>query len=119
MKISNGGKTILLATLICAIIILVSPSLCFGKDYTIKIENPIKATSIPELIKSVTKWILGVAGSIMMIVLIFAGFRYMTAGGNEERATQAKNMLKWTVIGIAVVIGSAAIVNGLIAAFGG
>jgi len=113
---TNIQNFLLILSLCVIITALVYPS--FGSAYQITIRNPIQANNVPELIKSLTNWLLGVAGSIMLIVLIFAGFRYMTAGSNEEKAKKAKDMLKWTIIGIAITIGAAAIVNGLLAALG-
>ncbi len=113
---TNMQKFLLIISLCVIIAVLVYPHP--GLAYKITIRNPIRAANIPELIKNLTNWLLGIAGSIMLIVLIFAGFRYMTAGANEEKAKKAKDMLKWTIIGITITIGAAAIVNGLLAALG-
>lgn len=116
MKIFHNSQNVLLILFVCAIIILVFPSLCFGKDYTIKIVNPINANDVPELIKNVTNYILGITASVMLILLIIAGYRYMTAGGNEQRAENAKNAIKWTVIGILIILVSGIVINSLITA---
>ncbi len=80
--------------------------------------NPVPINSVEELIKQITIWIISIFGSIALIIIIFAGFRYLTAGADENKAAEAKKMLTWAVIGIAIVLGSAAIVNELIHAFG-
>lgn len=118
MKISNKTKNLLLAVSVCAIIVIVLayPNLCSGKDYDIKIVNPIKANDVTELIQDVTNYILAITASVMLILLIIAGYRYMTAGGNEERAKNAKNAIKWTIIGILIILVSGIVINSLIAA---
>ncbi|MDD3679139.1 MAG: pilin [Patescibacteria group bacterium] len=110
---------ILFALLVCGIIVVnfIVPLPAQGTDF----ENPIggsNITSVEGLIKQVTKWIIGIFGSIALVILIFAGFRYLTAGADESKAESAKKMLTWAIIGIAIVLGSAAIVNELINAFG-
>lgn len=46
-------------------------------------------------------------GSIMVVVMIiFTGFQFVVARGNEEKLSQAKTALTWTVVGAAVLLGS-------------
>lgn len=47
---------------------------------------------------------LSLLGIIALVLIIYAGFRWMTAGGKEEQITEAKGMLKAAVIGIAIVL---------------
>lgn len=79
--------------------------------------NPVPLTKAEELIKNITRWFISILGSLALVMLIFSGFRYLTAGADESRATNAKKMITWTIIGLAIILGAAAIVNGLIAAF--
>jgi len=61
---------------------------------------------------------LDVAGVIFLILIVFAGYRWMTAGGNEEGVTKAKETLQRAVIGLAIVLLAYAmsifIINSLI-----
>jgi TRAP-type C4-dicarboxylate transport system permease small subunit len=61
---------------------------------------------------------LDVAGVIFLILIVFAGYRWMTAGGNEEGVTKAKETLQRAVIGLAIVLFAYAmsifIINSLI-----
>lgn len=43
-------------------------------------------------------------GVIFLLITVYSGFRWMTAGGNEEQITEAKNLLKNAVIGLAIII---------------
>ena len=43
-------------------------------------------------------------GILGVIIFIYAGFLYLTAAGNEEKITRAKNTLLWAVVGIAVAV---------------
>lgn len=55
--------------------------------------------------------LLGLIGIIATIYIIFAGIRWIRAGGNEQIVTEAKDTIKSAVYGLIVVFGSYAIVN--------
>ncbi|HYC79935.1 MAG TPA: hypothetical protein VEC17_02820 [Candidatus Binatia bacterium] len=54
---------------------------------------------------------LALAGLIAVLFLIIGGFRYITAGGNDEAAGSAKKIILNAVIGIIVVILSFVVVR--------
>ena len=47
--------------------------------------------------------LLGLVGIIATIYIIFAGIRWIRAGGNEQSVTEAKDRIKNAIIGLAVV----------------
>ena len=53
--------------------------------------------------------ILGFLGILCLGIIIYAGLKWMMAGGNEESITTARQMIKYAVIGVAVVIGAYAL----------
>lgn len=55
--------------------------------------------------------LLGLIGIIASIYIIFAGIRWMRAGGNEQIVTEAKDTIKSAIYGLIVVFGSYALVN--------
>ncbi|MFA6534216.1 MAG: hypothetical protein WCT37_03520 [Patescibacteria group bacterium] len=54
-------------------------------------------------------YLLSFLGIIFLLVIIFAGFRWMTAGGNEEQVTEAKSLLKNGIIGMAIILAAGVI----------
>ena len=62
----------------------------------------------------VTNFLLGFVGAAAMILAIWAGFRWMTAGDDEEAVASSRKILINALIGIAVVVSSYTIVNFLI-----
>jgi heme/copper-type cytochrome/quinol oxidase subunit 2 len=48
--------------------------------------------------------LLAVAGLVAVIFLVVGGFRYITAGGNEEAAETAKKSIVNSIIGIVIII---------------
>ena|SRR3989344_3537542 len=48
--------------------------------------------------------LLAVAGLVAVIFLIVGGFRYVTAGGNEEAAESGKKTITNAIIGIVIIV---------------
>lgn len=57
---------------------------------------------------------IGIVGLISVIVIVFAGQRYITAAGNPSRIKEAKDMILYGVIGVVVAILAWAIVTFII-----
>lgn len=56
------------------------------------------------LIRRVTNWILGITGAIAVLFIIYGGFRYITASGNQGQMETAKNILVKAIIGLAIIV---------------
>ena len=55
---------------------------------------------------SVVNVLLGFLGIIAVLIILFGGFKWMTAGGNEDAVAQAKKMMGAGVIGLVIVLAS-------------
>lgn len=53
--------------------------------------------------------LLGFLGTIFLVLIIYAGFTWMTAGGNEEKIQQAQKTIRNSTVGLLIVILSYAI----------
>jgi|GEM_PF-901128 len=51
---------------------------------------------------------LDIAGALVVIMLMYSGYLYITAYGEEGKLTSAKNTLIWSIVG-AIIVGSAQI----------
>jgi type IV secretory pathway VirB2 component (pilin) len=47
--------------------------------------------------------VLGFLGIVAVVIIIFSGFKWMTAAGNEEQVTEARKMLLQAIAGLAIV----------------
>ena len=61
------------------------------------------------IIKTIIQVALSFLGVIFLILVIYGGFLWMTASGNEEQVGKAKKILKSAIIGLVIVIMSYAI----------
>jgi len=54
---------------------------------------------------------LGLLGIIATVLVIYAGFRWMTAGGNEESVKTAQKILTAAIIGLIIILSAFVISN--------
>jgi len=52
---------------------------------------------------------LGFVGTIFIILLVIAGYRYMMSSGNEEKVRTATGQIKTSIIGLAITMAAWAI----------
>jgi hypothetical protein len=70
-----------------------------------------------DTIKAVTNWVLGITGAVAILFIIYGGFRYITASGNQTNMEAAKNILIKAIIGLVIVVVAYVIVTAIFAAF--
>lgn len=59
---------------------------------------------------------LGFLGVIAVAIILLGGFKWMTAGGNEEKTSEARKLLGAGVIGLVIILASWAIATYVIEA---
>ncbi|MCD4693869.1 hypothetical protein K8R62_00750 [bacterium] len=65
--------------------------------------------SIGSVLATAIKAFLSFLGIIFIILIIYGGFRWMTARGNEQQVTEAKQSIQRAVIGLIIIIAAYAI----------
>ena len=58
--------------------------------------------------------LLGLVGIVASVYIIYAGIKWIRAGGNDEEVKAAKDTIRSAIYGLLVVFGSYAIVNFVI-----
>ena len=71
----------------------------------------IQDTNVNSVIGIIIKGGLTLVGTIFFILMIYGGFLWFTARGNEDTVTKAKNVIIAALIGISLVVGSYAITD--------
>jgi len=59
-----------------------------------------------ETAESIIDKLLGFLGLIAVVVILYGGFRWMTAGGNEDAVKKAKHTLTAGIIGLIIVLAA-------------
>jgi membrane-anchored glycerophosphoryl diester phosphodiesterase (GDPDase) len=105
MKITQKYKNMLLAGFVMAILVSVSV-VSAQSTSSFRVENPIKANNITDLIFQLADIVLMIAVPVSVLMLIYSGFLFVKARGNESEITEAKHMFFSVIVGIAVLFGA-------------
>ncbi len=71
----------------------------------------VKGITIEGLVARIISKTLPLVGALFLLLFVFGGFRYLTAGGDSKKVDSAKQTLKNAVIGIIIVIGAYLIID--------
>ena len=67
---------------------------------------------------NVSKWILGIVGSLSLVMFIYGGFMFLISAGSADTVGQAKKILIAAVIGLIIVFSSYLIIQFVLASIG-
>lgn len=87
-----------------------------GNEYAGQIG--LAGTDIRLIIANIVRVALGLVGLVMVIFMMYAGYLWMTAGGNDDQITKAKSIIKNAVIGLVIILASYSIVLFVMNLFG-
>lgn len=80
-----------------------------------KLCNPLgDITELKDLIKKILIAVVKIGIPLVVLAIIYSGFLFVTAMGNSEKLTKAKDAFIWSLIGGAVLLGSWAIAELII-----
>lgn len=118
--VERGKKTITMAIIglaiaIAAPSILLELSTILGWSST---DSTITdATSFSTIAVNVLNFLLGIAGVLSIIMTVIGGIMYLTSAGDEGRIEKGKDIFKFSVIGIIIVLASMVIVRQIASFF--
>lgn len=89
-----------------------------GSSPDLGIEYPQTAgfnrTDIRITIARIIRVAMGLLGLILLLIVLYGGFLWMTAGGNEDKVAEAKKWISSGVIGLAIILSAYAITSFVI-----
>ena len=87
---------------------------------TVKLDNPLGSgvTDVPTLIGRIIKAVLGVVGSLALVMFIYGGFTWMLAAGSSEKVKKGRDIIVWAAIGLVIIFTSYALVSFIIESVG-
>jgi|GEM_PF-621177 len=74
----------------------------------------LPSTDIRTIVANIIRVFLGLLGIIALVLMIYAGFEWMTSGGSEEKIAQAKKILSNATIGLIIILSAYSIVSFVI-----
>ena len=67
------------------------------------IPDPIGTVDVNFLIARIINLILGLVGSISLLLFLYGGVTWMTSAGSADKVKKGRDIVIWAVIGLAVV----------------
>ena len=69
---------------------------------------------LKETIGSLIRVALGFLGVVAVVIILLGGFKWMVAGGNDEKVAEAKRLIIAGIIGLAIILSAFAITQFVI-----
>jgi type IV secretory pathway VirB2 component (pilin) len=82
----------------------------------VTIPRPLGDLTLQQIIGNLVKALLGISGTLALIMIIIGGLRWMTAQGDPEAIKKAKSTLEWAILGLIVAFSSFTLVDFILRA---
>jgi len=106
IKIKQIKQKISKFNIINFIIILILPLVSFAGPGGGFIVNPINSGTIPIFLNSLLYKIIEIGAAVLAFYIVYTGFLFVSAQGNEQALRKAKDSLTWVLIGGAIILGA-------------
>jgi len=85
-----------------------------GLNYATNLGLASQNGDVRDTAVDIVKYLMTFLGIIAVVIILIGGFRWMTAGGNEDRIASAKKTITAGAIGLIVILAAFAIVTFVI-----
>lgn len=68
--------------------------------------NPTPYENIPDFVEALLLFLVKIGALLLVLMVIYAGFMFITANGQPDKLKTAKSAFLWVVIGGALVLGA-------------
>lgn len=120
------AKTAITAALIGLAIGILAPTFLkeiatvLGWNSTASLPSEVSsARSAADILLSVLNFLLGIVGTLSIIMLVVGGVMFLTAAGSQDRITTGKKIVTYALLGVVVALASLVIVRQLASFFAG
>lgn len=96
-----------------ATVFLFAFNFSFAQQDVVEIENPIKFETITELIETITNLLIQLGLALIVFMILIGALYIMISGGDPKKVTKGKNIIKWTALGLAVVLFARALLAAI------
>ena len=86
--------------------LLALPRICLAAGDPLHPLGPTTEVTLEGIIGRMISALLGLLGSISLVMFVYGGLTWMMAAGNEERIKKAKNTLVYATLGLIIAFGS-------------
>lgn len=117
-KLLKKSVSFLVLTIMLVAPIMAMPGLALAQsveDYdqgdVVSDINVNQGSDLLGVVTRIINWVLGILGLVAVIIIIIAGFEWMTAGGDPDKVTNARKRMQQALIGLAIILAAWLIVS--------
>ncbi len=119
-------KQLLASTLLFGVLFAFSlclPQSVFAQDTSLGLSGIGENVNLGQLdlrtvIARIIQVVFGVLGMVLLVIILYAGWLWMTSQGDEEKIMEAKNIIKNATIGLAIMLMAFSIASFIIRLLG-
>lgn len=92
-------------------------NILWGENYSqqnFQDELGLNANDPRDTAAQVIRVLLGFLGIIAVVIILLGGFKWMTAGGNDEKVGEARKLIVQGVVGLIIILAAFGIANFVI-----
>jgi hypothetical protein len=106
MKKAERLRSILVFVVVTIALFLIQTSIGFAQES--KLNNPLNSnfSTIPGFIAGALRILVMVALPIISLFIVYAGFKFISAQGNPNSLTEAKNNFFYVILGAILILGA-------------
>lgn len=75
----------------------------------IALPDPLSGANLPQIVGNMIRTIMGICGSIALLMFMFGGIKYIQSGGDSKKAAAAFSYIKNASLGLLLIFGAYAI----------
>ena len=102
MKLANRKKNILVFVVLVSLLISFRVLASNNED----LPTTLDTVNINDFIARIINYLLGMIGSVALVLFIYGGFLWMTSAGRAEAVAKGQKIIVWATIGMAIVFTS-------------
>lgn len=85
-----------------------------GTNPSVTLMNPLQGGgNLQSFLLNILSFVIDIGGIFVVLMLVYVGYLFVVAQGNETKISAARSALLWTVIGALILLGSKAIALGI------
>lgn len=85
----------------------------------VTLTNPLGVDTPQALIGRIINSVLGVVGSIALLMFVYGGLIWMTSSGNPDKVKKGRDTLVWSAIGLVVIFSAYGLTRYVLATVAG
>ncbi len=72
--------------------------------------NPLQGGgNLESFLLGILDFVIRIGAIVVVLMVVYVGYKFVTAQGNESKISEARTMLLWTVVGALILLGAKAI----------